>query len=83
MDKPIETVRPHAKADEVIQSALIRPLGGYVAIYRMTTQMGPCDYEVTPICKVITADTTIGELLEWYQLRCPGGKAYFEIVEAT
>lgn len=65
-----------AERDKLVTEAI-------VATYRMTTQIGPDDYEVTPVCKVITADTTIGELLAWYQLRCPGGKAHFEIVEAS
>ncbi len=71
------------KPSTVPASELIEPLGSYIATFRTTTQTGPCDYEVRPVCRVITPDTTIAELIAWYRSSHPTAQLVFEIVEAT
>ena len=39
----------------------------YVGIYNDIVQISPDDWELRPITKIFTGDSTIEEILDWYE----------------
>jgi len=47
----------------------------YVAIATQSSQVGPESWDVYPITKTLTRQTTIGELVDWYKIHFPNAKS--------
>ena len=51
------------------------PAPCYVAITTQSSQVGPDSWDVYPITKTLTRDTTVGEIADWFALYFPNAKS--------
>ena len=47
----------------------------YVSVTTQSSQVGPDSWDVYPITKTLTRDTTVGEIADWFALYFPNAKS--------